>query len=190
MRQAELPRGLAGRLFGAVMGWLNADMEHRAVEQLRLAGDQQVLEVGFGSGVGIALLVERLGAANVAGVEPSAAMIEQARGRLPPDARDVVTLVEGTAGHIPFLDDSFDAVVSVNNVQLWKLPADLREVARVLRPGGRLSIGVHGWVIERPATAGLERLGARLGEAGFTVEAASVGRSRTGQALYLVARSP
>jgi ubiquinone/menaquinone biosynthesis C-methylase UbiE len=189
VRQADLPRGLAGRLAGAIMGWLNADMEHRAVEQLRLAGDQQVLEVGFGSGVGIALLVKRVGAANVAGVEPSAVMIEQARARLPPEARDVVTLVEGTAGRIPFLDDSFDAVVSVNNVQLWRLPEDLLEVARVLRPGGRLSIAVHGWVVQRPARAGLERLCARLGDARFTVEAASVGRSRTGQALYLVARS-
>lgn len=80
--QAEHPLGLTGRLFGRLMGWLNADMEKVAIDQLDLRGTEKVLEVGFGSGVGIKYLAQKLRAENVVGIDPSDAMLSQAVGRL------------------------------------------------------------------------------------------------------------
>jgi SAM-dependent methyltransferase len=192
MSQADLPTGTVGQLFGRVMGWLNADMERRAIEHLALLGHEHVLEIGFGSGVGIALLVARLGAPRVAGVEPSRVMLHQARARLPRPARAQVRLVHGTAAAMPLPDASFDAAVSVNNIQLWDLPGDLREVRRVLKPGGRLSVAVHGWVLgdrlgTSTAAQSLARLQQLLAQGGFGAGRGRVARSRTGTALYLLA---
>lgn len=131
--QAELPQGLLGRLFGRLMGWLNADMQRTAIDQLDLSGSEKVLEVGFGSGIGIQYLVHKLPAKNVAGVEPSNAILSQAVGRLSKMEQRSVCLRTGTPAQIPWPDQTFDAIVSVNNIQFWNLPSDLAEIRRVLK---------------------------------------------------------
>ena len=52
----------------------------------------------------------------------------------------------GTASRLDWPDATFDAAITVNNVQLWQLPRDLEEIRRVLRPDGLLSITVHTWL--------------------------------------------
>jgi SAM-dependent methyltransferase len=52
-----------------------------------------------------------------------------------------VRLQVGSVSALPFDAGRFDKVLAVNNVQFWpQLADDLREVARVLRPGGTLAI--------------------------------------------------
>ena len=99
------------------MGWLNADMEKVAVEQLNLTGTEKVLELGFGSGIGLKYLASKIPSENVAGVEPSSAMRTQAAARLSSIGRSAVQIREGSSANIPWPPESFDAVVSVNNVQ-------------------------------------------------------------------------
>ena len=103
------------------MGWLNADMEKAAIDQLDLRGTEKVLEVGFGSGVGIQYFVQKSPAENVASIEPSDAMLSQAVGRLSATKQRSVCLRTGTASQIPFPDQTFDAIVSVNNVHFLEL---------------------------------------------------------------------
>jgi len=73
----------------------------------------------------------------LAGVDPVPAMLEVARGRLPP----TVDLREGWADRLPYADDTFHTVVSCNMFHYIRQPiAALREMRRVLRDGGELVI--------------------------------------------------
>ena len=139
-----LPRGPLGRLAGRFMLWKNQPDD--AYELLGVEPAQRVLEVGYGPGGMIRLLAERSGAASICGVDPSTTMLESA-GKL--NRRAIaerrVELRIGTAEATGLPDASFDRVVSINNVALWPdLEAGLRELHRVLRPGGVILLSWHG----------------------------------------------
>lgn len=93
---------------------------------------QRVLDVGCGPGALTAELVTRVGAASVAGVDPSASYAASARERFPD-----VRIETATAGALPFGDAEFDATLAQLVVHFLTDPVhDLREMARVTRPGG------------------------------------------------------
>jgi ubiquinone/menaquinone biosynthesis C-methylase UbiE len=145
--------GTTGRVAGAVMARMNRDMEHGAIDQLNPAPDASVLSIGFGPGVGVAALARRVPQGRVAGIDPSATMVDQAlrRNRLAVRSGQV-TLVCAGAESIPWPDDTFFGVVAVNSIQLWDpLEAGVQEAARVLAPGGRLVTLTHAWAIEKHA---------------------------------------
>jgi protein-L-isoaspartate O-methyltransferase len=73
--------GAAARLVGPVMARMNRDMERAAIEELAPAPDDSVLAIGIGPGVGIAALVPHLPDGVIGGVDPSGAMVAQARRR-------------------------------------------------------------------------------------------------------------
>lgn len=136
------PRGILGRLGGAVMARRNREVNAWVVGLLDLAPDHQVLEVGFGPGVAIEALAQAVPRGRVCGVDPSAQMVlmAQRRNRAPVEAGQV-TLALGTAAHLPWPDATFDRALCVNNLQLWPdAGAGLREVLRVLKPGGRFAV--------------------------------------------------
>jgi len=150
--QFQRPQGLAGRLCGHLMSVFNADMERAAVRRLALRGTEHVLAVGFGPGVGLAMLARRLPHGRVSGIDHSDVMVAQARRRCRRPIEDGrMDLRRGTVTALPWPAATFDAVCSVNNVHFWD-PLDdaMREVARVLRPGGRLVIAVHRWAAQGP----------------------------------------
>jgi SAM-dependent methyltransferase len=100
------------------------------------SGARRVLDAGCGSGrLTVALA---LTGAEVTGVDTSASQLKVARGRA--DATGVeLSLSEEDFDALPFADASFDAVVSRLAVMASDDPvATLRELARVLEPGGRL----------------------------------------------------
>lgn len=93
---------------------------------------QRVLDVGCGPGALTGELVARVGASSVAGVDPSASYAASARERFP-DLR----VETASAGDLPFDDAEFDAALAQLVVHFLADPVhDLREMARVTRPGG------------------------------------------------------
>jgi SAM-dependent methyltransferase len=104
---------------------------------VRLVGDGpgRLLEVGVGSGRLLARLAEQ--GWDVVGIDAAPRMVELARARVPGAKVDVARVEE-----LPFEDASFDAVVAVGVLEYTDLAASLRELARVLRPGGRAVLGV------------------------------------------------
>jgi SAM-dependent methyltransferase len=92
----------------------------------------RALDVGCGPGALTAELVARLGAVNVAAIDPSESFVEAARERSPG-----VDVRHAPAETIPFADDAFDFTLAQLVVHfMTDAVAGLREMARVTRPGG------------------------------------------------------
>ena len=93
---------------------------------------QRVIDVGCGPGALTAELVERVGPANVAAVDPSEPFVAAATARHPG-----VDVRRAAAEALPFGDDSFDSAVAQLVVHFMEDPvAGLSEMGRVTRPGG------------------------------------------------------
>ena len=128
-----------------VARWLLGDELHPGGERITLrlaemagvgAGDR-VVDVAAGRGVTARLLARRFGA-EVVGVELSAVTVEGARCATD-DAR--VRFLQGDAEALPLPDASFDVAVSECSLCTFPdKPRAVAEMARVLRPGGRIAI--------------------------------------------------
>ena len=106
-----------------------------ALDEGGVGAGTAVLDIGCGSGLALWLADQR--GAQTSGIDISAPLLAVARRRVP-----AAHLHEGGLDVLPFADAGFDAVLAVNALQFAADPASaLREVRRVLRPGGRLAIG-------------------------------------------------
>lgn len=151
---AEPPRRqeLTPKTHGAVMNWqapfydlgcvlvgLGKWFRRETLRHAELIPGERVLDVGCGTGVLTRQAAEAVGPSGaVIGIDPAPKMIKAAR-RVNSRAEFRVGVIE----QLTFADDSFDAVLS--SLMLHHLPPDLkreglREVYRVLRPGGRLLV--------------------------------------------------
>ena len=110
----------------------------------RAIGDARgvVLEIGVGSGVNLPLY--RSPVDRVFAIDPAPELLQLADSKAA-DASIPVTLIRASAEQLPFVDASFDAVVMTWTLCSIPNPvAALREVRRVLNPGGQLAFVEHG----------------------------------------------
>lgn len=115
----------------------------RAIRSLALSGREIVLDLCTGTGdLAIAAVRGRPAARRVVGVDFSGEMLRVGHGKLTRDALDDrIALARGDATRIPVAASTVDAVTiafGIRNVD--DAAAACREIARVLRPGGRLAI--------------------------------------------------
>jgi demethylmenaquinone methyltransferase/2-methoxy-6-polyprenyl-1,4-benzoquinol methylase len=109
---------------------------HRTVQALELRPGDRVLDLAAGTGVSTVELATS--GAFAIGCDFSLGMLRAGRAR--PDRRHV-PLVAGDALHLPFADAAFDAVtISFGLRNIADVDRALEEMARVVRPGGRLVI--------------------------------------------------
>jgi ubiquinone/menaquinone biosynthesis C-methylase UbiE len=137
-RQASAPRGLFGRLIGRIWVAETRAVNDTAHELLAPQPEEHIAEIGFGPGRGIQQLARQ--AARVSGIEVSDTMISVARRRNADAVRNGrVRLLRGDGTTLPLDSDSVDGVVAVHTLYFWPEPdTTFADIARVLRPGGRL----------------------------------------------------
>ena len=116
---------------------------------------ERVLDVACGTGVVARLAAERVGGGRVVGLDLNAGMLAVARS-LPSRTDPPIEWHEGSALGMPFPDAAFDLVFCQLGLQfLPDRPAALREMRRVLAPGGRLALNVYGPIERTPAARAL-----------------------------------
>ncbi len=103
---------------------------------------ERVLDVATGTADAAIAFAHRTAAEAIVGLDPSAGMLEVGRAKLARDARcDRVQLLEGDALALPYDDASFDVVAIAFGLRnLPDYRRGVAEMARVLRPGGRLLV--------------------------------------------------
>jgi SAM-dependent methyltransferase len=134
----------------AIFGPWGADLVTRAAPQ----PVARVLDVACGTGVIARLAAPQVGVAGqVRGLDINAEALAVARS-LPPPPGASITWHEGSAVAMPFADATFDLVLCQQGLQFFPdRPAALREMHRVLAPGGRVTLSVWRAIQHSPAYA-------------------------------------
>src|SRR6266566_3471495 len=155
------------------------ELRQRTANLAQLQPGEQVLDVGCGTGTLAMEVARRVGrAGRVAGVDPGTQQI--ARARRSAARRHVpIDFQIGMIEQLPFPDQSFDVVLAT--LMMHHLPASLKrqglaEIARVLKPGGRLVIADFKRKQERQGRAArfhaggssIQDLAALASDAGFS----------------------
>ncbi|MBF6134599.1 methyltransferase domain-containing protein [Nocardia otitidiscaviarum] len=175
------PSGPLGKVVALMLNRGNRAAVAAAVDAAEVAAGEVAADIGFGGGVGLPLLLERAGADGVVyGVEISTDMLTRAKSRHTAEiGAGRLRLLAGSLDDLPFDADSLDAAITVNTLYfVADLDRACAELARVLRPKGRLVIGVGDpdAMAKMPFTPYGFRLRpvadiqAALGRAGFDVE--------------------
>ena len=138
--QCRKPHGETGRRVLRAMNDRHSGVTDWGLAQVRIGDSFRILDVGCGGGRTIQKMAALAPRGHVSGIDYSEASVAEAR---------VVNQAEIAAGHVdiqlgsvsrlPFADGTFDLVTAVETHYYWpNLVEDLREVLRVLKPGGSL----------------------------------------------------
>jgi SAM-dependent methyltransferase len=140
--QCRRPWGRLGRRVARVMNISHASLTVWGLDGVDVASHARILDIGCGGGETVRTLAERAASGHVDGVDYSPASVAVARDRnahLIESGR--VEVQQATVSRLPFPDGTFDLVTAVETHYYWPdFAADLREVRRAIKPGGRFVI--------------------------------------------------
>lgn len=139
-RQVKKPTRFVGRIFTSLMNASHSELTDWALAHVQIPANAAVLDVGCGGG----RTIEKL--ANLA---PLVYGIDYAAGSVAASiahnkqllAEKRVHIQQASVSQLPFPENSFDVVTAIETQYYWPdLLSDMREILRVLKPGGRLVV--------------------------------------------------
>jgi ubiquinone/menaquinone biosynthesis C-methylase UbiE len=137
-RQVRKPSGPFGRRVVRAMNLGHARMTDWGLQQVMVPKNAVILDVGCGGGRTVRRLAALVPEGKVVGLDYSAASVAVSRDT---NAQEIETgrvqIEQGSVAALPFSDRTFDIVTAVETHYYWPdLPANVREILRVLKPGG------------------------------------------------------
>ena len=193
-RQCRRPAGWLGRRLARTMNLSHASLTRWGLQHVRIEPGWHALDIGCGGGQTIRSIAAMAPAGRVEGVDYSEASVAVAHEKnIDLVASGSAAVQQASVSQLPFPDGSFDLVTAVETHYYWPdLPHDLREILRVLKPGGRIVIIAEtykgrrmDWLYRpvmrfllRATYLSLEEHREALAEAGFTDVAIDTERAR------------
>ena len=140
MDQYRRPTGRRGRLVAKLMNREHEQLTLWGLTKVTIGSDYVVLGVGCGGGKTVSLLAQRAPKGKVFGTDYSADMVEYSKKvNKKLIAQNRVEIVEGSVEKMVFPNDYFDLVTAFETYYFWtNFPDALKEIKRVLTPGGKL----------------------------------------------------
>ncbi|HYX54392.1 MAG TPA: class I SAM-dependent methyltransferase [Candidatus Limnocylindrales bacterium] len=136
------PAGLPGRFVLWLMNRRHSQVTDWGLSHVSVGESDTGLDVGCGGGRTISKLAQMAIEGKVYGIDPSAqsvAVSSKVNGKSIDSGR--VEVRQASVAQLPFLDNMFDLVTAVETHFWWPdIPAGMREILRVLKPGGTLVI--------------------------------------------------
>jgi len=141
-RQCQKPKGWLGRLVLRMMNARHSKVTDWGLSHIAVAKNQMLLDVGCGGGRTVSKLATLASEGKVYGIDYSAESVSFARKTNHEWIRlGRVEIQEAAVSRLPFPDSTFDTAIAVETHFWWPdLPAGMREILRVLKPGGTLVI--------------------------------------------------
>ena len=141
-KQMQYPKGLFGKILFAWMTRMTIAHARWTVDLMDIQPDDDIIEIGFGNGANIKLLLQRAVRGSITGVEISDTAIEMASKK---NAKFIsegkVKLHNASGNALPFEDGVFDKACTVATAYVIEDPgAVFREMYRVLKPNGRVAV--------------------------------------------------
>jgi len=173
------PGGWATRPMARVLNFFNRRGNQRVAGALEVRPGQRVLEIGFGGGAAVPATLRALeGEGHLCAVDLSPDMVVLAAKRFRTAVEDrTLLLANGDVAALPLESGVFDSAYALHSHMYWPSPlTGVREIHRVLRPGGRVLLGmdvVSGirliqWFGRGYEPVGPDRLAELFQEADFT----------------------
>ncbi|MBP6532569.1 MAG: class I SAM-dependent methyltransferase [Bacteroidia bacterium] len=144
-KQLSLPEGENSKIVTEFMSKGNRTLYDFTLDQLTFFPSAEVLEIGPANGFFVPKLFERNDSISYTGLDLSHDMITEAielNSELVTKGK--ARFVNGDVVSLPFRDESFDIIFTVNTLYFWSDPiAGMAELKRVLRPNGKLVISIR-----------------------------------------------
>jgi SAM-dependent methyltransferase len=142
MRQARKPTKWVGRYFLRAMNEAHSRMTDWGLRHVEIENDFKILDVGCGGGRTVEKLATVASGGMVCGIDYADGSVAASRAH---NAQLInagrVTIQQASVSQLPFPDNHFDLVTAVETQYYWPdLVGDMREILRVLKPGGKLMV--------------------------------------------------
>jgi ubiquinone/menaquinone biosynthesis C-methylase UbiE len=155
--QCRKPAGWRGRFILWKMNRGHSNMTDWGLSHVSIEKSDTILDIGCGGGRTVRKLAARAAEGHVYGIDYSPDSVTTSQKI---NARGItagrVSIKQGSVSQLPFPDNTFDLITAVETHFFWPdLPSDMREVFRVLKPGGSFIVIVE---VYKGANKMVERL--------------------------------
>jgi len=147
LSQCRKPTGWLGRLVLWMWNSSHSDLTDWGLTRVSIEKHFAILDVGCGGGRTISKLAARAPEGKVCGIDYSKkCVVTSSKKNRQLIEKGRVEIKHGSVSHLPFPDGMFDLVTAVETHYYWpNLATDMKEIRRVLKPGGRLILIVEAY---------------------------------------------